>query len=68
MTNERKMLVQKVRVHDITGREADFTLDGSGFQYHRLESTTSCLEDAYRDEARITAEYLPECERLIQGV
>jgi len=62
------MLQKQVTVQDITGREADFTLDSCGFQHHQQESRTSCLDDAYRDEARIVGEYLPECEQLIQGV
>ena len=62
------MLRKEVTVHDITGRETDYTLDSCGFQYHKQESKTSCLVDGYRDEAKLTAEYLPECERVIQEV
>jgi hypothetical protein len=62
------MLQIPVTIRDVTGRESDFTLDNCGFQYIDSPSQTSCPDDGYADEARLKAEYFPECEQILQSV
>ena len=49
-------------VHDVTGRENEYTLDGNGFQFHKHTS----VEKDFLDDAQIKAQYYPETEQLLK--
>jgi len=49
-------------IHDISGDEEKYTLDGNGFQYVKHESK----EKEFRDDEKIKAEYYPEVEQLLK--
>lgn len=53
-----------VVVHDVRGREHEFTLDTVGFQF----MTAPSAETAFDDEARIKTEYYREVEQLLKTV
>ena len=53
-----------VTVHDARGRESDFSLDTSGFQFVKYPSA----EKEFDDEERIKAVYYPEVEALLKEV
>lgn len=61
---KRKFTPTAVRVHDIRGKEADFTLEKQGFQVVRHRSE----QGDFGDEARIKAFYFDETEELIKRV
>ncbi|KAI0359276.1 hypothetical protein OH77DRAFT_1434553 [Trametes cingulata] len=54
----------QVVVHDARGRESEFTLDTTGFQFVTWPTK---VNDFYNDE-RIRAEYYPEVEELLKKV
>ncbi|KAI0644885.1 hypothetical protein C8Q79DRAFT_912135 [Trametes meyenii] len=54
--------VHPVVVHDVRGREAEFTLDANGFQYVRAPAT----EREFTDDERIREAYYPEVEALLK--
>ncbi|EFW99721.1 hypothetical protein CMQ_39 [Grosmannia clavigera kw1407] len=67
--NERAMIEARTVVEDMTGREAAFTLDSCGFQLvHHASTATGCRDDCFRNESLIEAEYIGDCERLLQAV
>lgn len=49
-------------VHDIRGREDEYTLDTTGFEIFKHES----VEKTFDDEERIKAVYYPEVEELLK--
>ena len=49
-------------VHDIRGREDEYTLDTTGFQIFKHES----VEKDFADEEHIKAIYYPETEELLK--
>ncbi|KAI0647770.1 hypothetical protein C8Q79DRAFT_924869 [Trametes meyenii] len=53
---------RSVVVRDARGRESEFTLDSSGFQFLK----SSSAERAFDDEERIKAQYYPEVEELLK--
>lgn len=53
-----------VTIHDISGREKEFTLDNQGFQVHRQPAT----EKDFVDDGQIKASYYPETEQLLKDV
>jgi hypothetical protein len=53
-----------VTVHDVTGRENDYTLDKSGFQFHRH----TAAEKDFLDEEQVKAVYYPEIDQLLKEV
>ena len=61
---KRKFTPKTVRVQDIRGSEADFSLDKQGFQLvpHHSE------QEDFSDDARIQEFYFAETEKLIQNV
>lgn len=63
-TYERPIEPHDVTVHDVTGRENEFTLDGNGFQFHRHTS----VEKDFLDDEQIKAQYYPETEQLLKDV
>ncbi|ROT34486.1 hypothetical protein SODALDRAFT_318414 [Sodiomyces alkalinus F11] len=63
-TYERPNDVRPVTIHDISGHEEDFTLDGQGFQVHRQPVT----EKDFVDDDQIKASYYPETEQLLKDV
>ncbi|OTA97592.1 hypothetical protein M434DRAFT_18984 [Hypoxylon sp. CO27-5] len=63
-TYERPVVSHPVHITDVRGREAEFTLDGNGFQYvpHVAQ------EKDFLDEEHIKAVYYPETEQLLKDV
>ncbi|KZT63779.1 hypothetical protein DAEQUDRAFT_815443 [Daedalea quercina L-15889] len=51
-----------VQVHDVRGRESDFTVDNSGFQFVEHVS----IERHFDDEQRIRTTYYQEVEELVK--
>lgn len=51
-----------VTVHDVSGRELDYTLDGNGFQFYYHESA----EKEFLDDEKIQREYYAETEQLLK--
>ncbi|KAK0617795.1 methyltransferase-like protein [Bombardia bombarda] len=65
ITNKRPTVRQDVVVTDVSGEEDKYTLSSHGFQY--LVGRPS-LEKDFVDDAKIDAEYKPECEQLIKDI
>ncbi|KAJ0413458.1 amino acid permease-domain-containing protein [Aspergillus carlsbadensis] len=51
-----------VTIHDISGHELEYTLDGNGFQYYYHES----VEKEFVDDEEIKRVYYPETEQLLK--
>ncbi|KAI0669245.1 hypothetical protein C8Q78DRAFT_1080532 [Trametes maxima] len=51
-------------IHDVRGREGEYTLDKSGFQFVKWPS----VESAFDDDERIKAQYYPEVEEILKKV
>jgi len=49
-------------IHDVSGHELDYSLDGNGFQFYYHEST----EKEFLDNEKIKREYYPETEQLLK--
>lgn len=56
-------VVQPTTIHDIRGREADFSLDRDAFQV--VQDVPPSAETAFADDASIAANYYPEVEQLL---
>ncbi|KAL7627314.1 hypothetical protein AAE478_001506 [Parahypoxylon ruwenzoriense] len=65
--NERPMVPQQHTIRDVTGAESTYALDEHGFQFVRHASQLAGLA-AFQDEARVAAEYYPECVRLLKEI
>lgn len=63
-TYDRPFEAHPVTVRDVAGREAEYSLDGNGFQFHKHTST----EKEFVDDEKIKAEYYPETEQLLKDV
>lgn len=63
-TYERPSAPQSVKITNIAGREAEFTLDKQGFQIHRHVAR----EKDFIDDDHIKAVYYPETEQLLKDV
>ncbi|GAP88040.1 putative methyltransferase-like protein [Rosellinia necatrix] len=63
-TYERPVAPHAVRITNIAGREAEFTLDEQGFQIHRHVAE----EKDFVDDEHIKAVYYPETEQLLKDV
>ncbi|KAI0172501.1 hypothetical protein GGR52DRAFT_544864 [Hypoxylon sp. FL1284] len=63
-TYERPVSPHPVHVTDVRGKKADYTLDGSGFQFHRH----TAREKDFDDDDHIRAVYYPETEQLLKDV
>lgn len=63
-TYERPVETHKVTVHDVAGREDEFSLDDNGFQVHRHTAT----EKDFLDDEQIKQSYYPETEQLLKDV
>ncbi|KAM0282158.1 hypothetical protein ACHAQH_003198 [Verticillium albo-atrum] len=63
-TYDRPFESHKVTIQDISGHEAEFTLDGTGFQIH----THTAKERDFLDDEQIKASYYPETEQLLKDV
>ncbi|KAJ5542900.1 hypothetical protein N7535_005322 [Penicillium sp. DV-2018c] len=61
-TYERPVTTIPATIHDISGHELDYTLDGNGFQlcYHVSQ------EKVFLDDEKIKREYYPETEQLLK--
>lgn len=51
-----------VTIHDVSGHELDYSLDGNGFQFHYHSSK----EKDFLDDEKIKQEYYPETEQLLK--
>jgi hypothetical protein len=51
-----------VTIHDVSGHELDYSLDGNGFKFYHHEST----EKDFLDDEKIKGEYYPETEQLLK--
>ena len=49
-------------IHDVSGNELDYSLDGQGFQFYYHESS----EKEFTDDEKIEKEYYPETEQLLK--
>ncbi|ATY64553.1 methyltransferase [Cordyceps militaris] len=56
-------VVQATTIHDIRGREADFSLDRDAFQV--IQDVPPSAETAFASDASIAAHYYPEVEQLL---
>ncbi|EEY22905.1 conserved hypothetical protein [Verticillium alfalfae VaMs.102] len=63
-TYDRPFESHKVTVEDISGREAEFSLDSNGFQIHRH----TAQERDFLDDDQIKASYYLETEQLLKDV
>jgi hypothetical protein len=61
-TYDRPVETHPVTVHDVTGREKEYTLDGNGFQFYRHTS----VEKEFVDEEQIKEKYYLETEQLLK--
>lgn len=61
-TYDRPVDAVPVTIHDVSGRELDYTLDGYGFQFYYHESK----EKDFLDDEKIRREYYPETEQLLK--
>ncbi|PWY70835.1 7alpha-cephem-methoxylase P8 chain related protein [Aspergillus sclerotioniger CBS 115572] len=59
---ERPSAVLPVTIHDVSGHELDYTLDGNGFQFYYHTSA----EKDFLDEDKIKQEYYPEIDQLLK--
>lgn len=62
-TYDRPMEPHRVIVHDVSGSEKDYTLDGNGFQFHKHTS----IEKDFADDEKIKSQYYPETEQLLKN-
>lgn len=58
----RELLSQQQVVHDIRGRERQYTLDTTGFQIFKHQS----IEKDFTDDEQIKKVYYPETEELLK--
>ncbi|KAF2174948.1 hypothetical protein K469DRAFT_743521 [Zopfia rhizophila CBS 207.26] len=63
-TYDRPFERHPITVHDVTGKEKEYTLDGNGFQFHEHTS----VEKDFLDDEQIKAQYYPETEQLLKDV
>ncbi|KAG8421833.1 hypothetical protein J3458_003675 [Metarhizium acridum] len=63
-TFERPFEPHQVTIKDIAGQEANYTLDGNGFQVLGHVAT----EKAFVDDDQIKSSYYPETEQLLKDV
>lgn len=59
---ERPSAVLPVTIHDVSGHELDYTLDGNGFQFYYHTSA----EKDFLDDEKIKREYYPEIDQLLK--
>jgi hypothetical protein len=64
VTNERPHRPHGFGVTDVSGDEAQYSLDSHGFQYCSHKS----VENDFTDEEAIRRIYYPECEELLKAV
>ncbi|KAJ5628503.1 hypothetical protein N7490_010731 [Penicillium lividum] len=61
-TYERESVPLPTTIHDVSGHELDYSLDGQGFQFYYHESK----EKTFLDDEKIKREYYPETEQLLK--
>jgi hypothetical protein len=61
-TYDKPVTTIPATIHDISGHELDYTLDGNGFQLYYHESQ----EKDFLDDEKIKREYYPETEQLLK--
>lgn len=63
-TFDRPTETHPVTIHDVRGQEADYTLDGDGFEFVRR----GAQEKDFLDDEKVRAGYYPEVEQLLKDV
>ncbi|PVH82755.1 hypothetical protein DL98DRAFT_559291 [Cadophora sp. DSE1049] len=61
-TYDRVPLTQRLTVHDVRGREDQYTLDTTGFEFYKHVS----VEKDFVDDEQIKSVYYPETEELLK--
>lgn len=61
-TYHREPESHNVTIHDVRGKEDQYTLDKNGFQFHKHVSK----EKDFLDDEHIKAVYYPETEQLLK--
>lgn len=61
--NNYTVLDHKVKVHDIRGRESEFSLDKDAFQV--IQNVPESAEKSFTDDESIKQNYYPEVEKLL---
>lgn len=61
-TYDKPVEALPVTIHDVSGRELEYTLDGYGFQFYYHDSQTKNFDD----DDKIKNEYYPETEQLLK--
>ncbi|KAF2819505.1 hypothetical protein CC86DRAFT_449888 [Ophiobolus disseminans] len=61
-TYDRPFEIYPVTVHDVRGRERDYSLDGNGFQFYRHTAN----EKDFLDDDKIKSGYYAETEQLLK--
>jgi hypothetical protein len=61
-TYERPFETHPVTVHDVRGRDHEFTLDSNGFQFFSHTAT----EKDFVDDEQVKASYYPEVAQLLK--
>ena len=61
-TYDRPTVQKRLIVHDVRGREDQYTLDTTGFEIYKHES----VEKDFLDDDKIKAVYYPETEELLK--
>lgn len=63
-TFERPVETHPAKIHDVRGRESEYTLDKDGFEFVRRPAA----EKEFLDEDAIKAGYYDETEQLLKDV
>ncbi|KAH7396720.1 putative CmcJ-like methyltransferase [Phaeosphaeria sp. MPI-PUGE-AT-0046c] len=63
-TNCETKVQKNVTIHDIRGKEAEYTLHRNGFQVARLDSKLK--PDDFHDRAKVKSVYYPELKELLK--
>ncbi|KAK0129188.1 hypothetical protein ONS95_001123 [Cadophora gregata] len=61
-TYDRVPLIKRLTVHDVRGREEQYTLDTTGFEFYKHVS----VEKDFVDDEQIKSIYYPETEELLK--
>ncbi|KAF2866335.1 amino acid permease-domain-containing protein [Massariosphaeria phaeospora] len=61
-TYDRPFESHSAIVHDVLGREKEFSLDTNGFQFHQHTS----VEKGFLDDEKVKRDYYPETEELLK--
>lgn len=62
LLGNKHMETRLMRIHDVRGREHDFTLDDNGFQFAKLDSDVT----DFTDKEHVQSSYYPQVEGLVK--